>query len=175
MKCSSEWCDWQYTYASSVARMVDNASNQGKLIPLFPISVSMSLSKYWCNTNASSVSNLAISNQRLSFDKNRQSSLYTVGKNSVFDDSSGILKHFSKKFIKYKSLFFERFPKMIALFATRRKWQPFLKGNCQRFLVLIESETWKWHPNKLFCGNSFEGLTKRWGFEVYSIPLYPQQ
>ena len=172
MKCSSEWCDWQYTYASSVARMVDNASNQGKLIPLFPISVSMSLSKYWCNTNASSVSNLAISNQRLSFDKNRQSSLYTVGKNP------GILKAletFLKKVHKIQSLFFERFPKMIALFATRRKWQPFLKGNCQRFLVLIESETWKWHPNKLFCGNSFEGLTKRWGFEVYSIPLYPQQ
>ena len=72
--------------------------------------------------------------------------------------------------------FFERFPKMIALFATRkRKWQPFLKGNCQRFLVLIESETWKWHPNKLFCGNKRSwGLTKRWGFEVYSLRIYHQ-
>ena len=72
------------THMRGSARMVDNASNQGKLIPLFPIPVSMSLSKYWCNTNASSVSNLAISNQRLSFDKNRQSSLYTVGKNPTF-------------------------------------------------------------------------------------------
>ena len=109
VKCSSEWCDWQYTYASSVARMVDNASNQGKLIPLFPISVSMSLSKYWCNTNASSVSNLAISNQRLSFDKNRQSSLYTVGKNPVFDDSNGILKAletFLKKVHKIQKFIF---------------------------------------------------------------------
>ena len=63
---------WLTVHICELRSMVDNASNQGKLIPLFPISLlyvskGSLLSKYWCNANAST------SSMYLSDSRNQQS------------------------------------------------------------------------------------------------------